>query len=78
MADVVKMFYKVKVTEADQHYLRFLWWPDANLTKEPVDYCMTVHLFRGASSHAGYSNFAMKRTANDYEEECGSDIWRTL
>ena len=77
MADVEKMFYQVKVTEPDQNYLRFLWWPDSDLTKEPVDYCMTVHLFGGASS-PGCSNFALKRTADDHEEEFGSDIADTL
>ena len=77
MADVEKMFYQVKVTKPDQNYLRFLWWPDSDLTKEPVDYCMTVHLFGGASS-PGCSNFALKRTADDHEEEFGSDIADTL
>ena len=49
----------------------FLWWPDSNLTKEPVDYCMTVHLFGGASS-PGCSNFALKCTVDDHKEEFGS------
>ena len=77
MADVEKMFYQVKVTEPNQNYLRFLWWPDSDLTKEPVDYRMTVHLFGGASS-PGCSNFALKRTADDHEEEFRSDIAVTL
>ncbi|XP_028406789.1 uncharacterized protein LOC114529231 [Dendronephthya gigantea] len=77
MADVEKMFYQVKVTESDRNYLRFLWWPDSDLTKEPVDYCMTVHLFGGASS-PGCANFALKRTADDHEKEFGADIANTL
>ena len=77
MADVEKMFYQVKVTEPDQNYLRFLWWPDSDLTKEPVDHHTTVHLFGGASS-PGCSNFALKRTADDHEEEFGTDIADTL
>ena len=77
MADVEKMFYQVKVTEPDQNYLRFLWWPDSDLTKEPVDHRMTVHLFGGASS-PGCSNFALKSTADDHEEEFGTDIADTL
>jgi hypothetical protein len=77
MADVEKMFYQVKVTEPDQNYLRFLWWPDSDLTKEPVDYRMTVHLFGGASS-PGCSNFALKRTADDHEQEFGPEIADTL
>ena len=38
---------------------------------------MTVHLFGGASS-PGCSNFAPKRTADDHEEEFGTDIADTL
>ena len=77
MADVEKMFYQVKVTEPDQNYLRFLWWPDSDLTKEPVDHRVTVHLFGGPSS-PGCSNFALKRNADDHEEELGTDIADTL
>ena len=77
MADVEKIFYQVKVTEPDQNYLRFLWWPDSDLTKEPVDHRMTVHLFGGASS-PGCSNFSLKRTADDHEEKFGTDIADTL
>ena len=38
---------------------------------------MTVHLFGGASS-PGCSNFSLKRTADDHEEEFGTDIADTL
>ena len=37
MADIEKMFYQVKVKKADQDFLRFLWWPNGNLTKEPEE-----------------------------------------
>ena len=62
MADVEKMFFQVKVKTEDQNFFRFLWWPDGDLTQEPQEYCMTVHLF-GAGSSPGCSNFALKRTA---------------
>ena len=62
MADIEKMFYQVKVKKADQDFLRFLWWHNGILTKEPEEYCMTVHLFGGGSS-PGCSNFALKCTA---------------
>ena len=35
MADIEKMFYRAKVKKADQDFLRFLWWPNGILTKEP-------------------------------------------
>ena len=33
---------------------------------------MTVHLFRAVSS-PGCFNFALKTTADDFEEECGNE-----
>ena len=71
MADVEKMFFQVKVKKEDQNFFRFLWWPDGNLTQEPQEYCMIVHLF-GAGSSPGCSNFALKRTAEDGEKEFGA------
>ena len=44
------MFYQVRVRPSDRNYLRFLWWPDGNLEKEPEEYKMSVHLFGGAPS----------------------------
>ena len=70
MAYIEKMFFQVKVMKEDQDYLRFLWWPNGDLTQEPQEYCMTAHLF-GAGSSPGFSNFALKRTAEDGEGEFG-------
>ena len=77
MADIEKMFYQVKVKKADQDFLRFLWWHNGILTKEPEEYCMTVHLFGGGSS-PGCSNFALKCTAEDGENEFGVKASETV
>ena len=77
MADVEKMFFPVKVKKEDQNFFRFLWWPGGDLTQEPQEYCMTVHLF-GAGSSPGCSNFALKRAAKDGEEEFGARAAKTL
>ena len=77
MADIEQMFYQVKVKEEDQNFLRFLWWPDGDFTAEPEEYCITVHLF-GAASSPGCSNYALKHTADEYEEECGAEAADTL
>ena len=37
-----------------------------------VEYRITVHLF-GAVSSPGCSNFALKTTADDFEDECGNE-----
>ena len=77
MADIEKMFFQVKVKKKDQDFLRFLWWPDGELSQEPQEYCMTVHLF-GAGSSPGCSNFALKRTAEDGEIEFSARAAETL
>ena len=64
MSDIESMFYQVRVPPSDCNYLRFLWWPDGDLNKDPEEYQMLVHLFGGASSPS-CANFALKKTAED-------------
>ena len=68
---------QVRVRKEDQSFLRFLWWPDGDLQKEAEEYCMTVHLF-GAVSSPACANYALKRTADDNEDEYGSEAANTL
>ena len=70
MADIESMFLQVHVTEHCRDLLRFLWWEDCDLNKEPGRYRMTVHLL-GAGSSPGCCNFALKKTADDHEQEFG-------
>ena len=65
IADIEAMFYQVKVPEKFQDYLRFLWWPDGDLSLEPVDQQMCVHLF-GATSSPSCSNYALRQTAEKF------------
>ena len=37
------MFHQVMVDPKDVDALRFLWWPDDDLSKLPVEYRMKVH-----------------------------------
>ena len=69
--DIEKMFYQVYVNKEHRNLLRFLWWEEGDLNRDPVEYRMTVHLF-GATSSPGCANAALKTTANDAELECGS------
>ena len=71
MCEIEGTFHQVKVKEEYRDLLQFLSWEDGNLTKEPKVYRMTVHLF-GATSSPGCANFALKSTANDFEEEFGA------
>ena len=65
MADVEQMFHQVRVAPDDCHALRFLWWEDGDLAKNPVDHQMLVHLF-GATSSPCCASFALKKTARDF------------
>ena len=70
--DVEGMFHQVYVSPDHRNLLRFLWWSDGNIDSQPAEFRMTVHLF-GATSSPGCANFALKRTADDFEELCGSE-----
>ena len=71
------MFYQVRVPPADQDAFRFLWWPDGDLSEEPVDHRMEVHLF-GATSSPSCSNFALRRTADDNKGEFADEVVKTV
>ena len=77
MADIEKMFYQVRVPTEHHDYLRFLWWPNGDLSKDPIDHQMCVHLF-GATSSPSCCNFALRKAAEDHQEEFGQDAARTL
>ena len=65
-------FHQVKVDVQHCNFLRFLWWDNPELKGDPIEFRMTVHLF-GATSSPGCANFALKTTADQYEETCGSE-----
>ncbi|CAC5383577.1 unnamed protein product [Mytilus coruscus] len=73
ICDIEQMFLQFNVNKDQRDYLRFLWWKDDNLHGDPIEYRMNVHLF-GAASSPGCANFGLKRVADDYEDEFGSDI----
>ncbi len=68
--DIEGMFHQVTVRKQDRNYLRFLWSPRADLSSEPHEYRMTVHLF-GATSSPGCAMYALKATADKFQEDCG-------
>ena len=72
MCDLKAMFHQVKVNLEDRNFLRFFWWEDGNLNKTPVMYRMSSHLF-GATSSPGCANVGLRKTADDYENDCGAE-----
>jgi hypothetical protein len=64
MADIQSMFYQVRVPTTQRNLLQFLWWPDGNLSTEPISYQMTVHPFGGVWSPSACS-YALQKAARD-------------
>ena len=62
VADIKSMFFQILVEEGDRDVFRFLWFPDNDFDREPVDYQMQVHLF-GATSSPSVAAYALRRTA---------------
>ena len=81
IADIEAMFHQVKVKDEDRNSLRFLWWPDGDMSCEAREYCMTVHLFGGTSSPS-CAAFSLRRTAEDhttdYSENTIQSVYRNF
>jgi len=60
--------FQVHVAPRDRDCLRFLWWPEVDISKDPVIYRMKVHLF-GATSSPGCAAFYLRRVAKDFGAE---------
>lgn len=65
MCDIEKMFHQFKVQKTDRDYLRFLWWKNGDLSTQPQEYRMTVHLF-GAVSSPGCANYGLKHLPKEH------------
>ena len=77
MVDIQTMFHQVQVTQEDQDTLRFLWWPEGNLSKLPMSYKMTVHLFGGTWSPS-CCTYALRRVAKDNAGSCSPATLETI
>ncbi|XP_038063112.1 uncharacterized protein LOC119733815 [Patiria miniata] len=72
ICDVEQMFYQFKVNAEHRNFLRFLWWDNGSFEGDPQVFRMKVHLF-GATSSPGCANFGLRRIADDFESELGSE-----
>ncbi|XP_072043021.1 uncharacterized protein [Amphiura filiformis] len=70
MADVEQMFYQVRVPQDDSDMLRYLWWPNGDTAQDLKTYRMRVHVF-GATSSPSVASYALKKAANDNEQDHG-------
>lgn len=71
VCDIEGMYHQVRIVPEHRNYMRFLWFEDDNLDY-PVEFRMRVHVF-GATSSPGCANYALKLSADLYEERCGPE-----
>ena len=76
-SDIEAMFYQVLVPKEDCDCMRYYWWKDGDLSKDPIVYRMKVHVF-GAVSSPACSNYALRSTAIGKNEEYGEEITECL
>ncbi|XP_042220387.1 uncharacterized protein LOC121865127 [Homarus americanus] len=68
MADVEAMYHQIHVAPEHRDALRFLWWENGDLSREPVTYRMKVHIFGGVWSPS-CAPYALRRTFQDHRSE---------
>ncbi|KAA3671009.1 uncharacterized protein DEA37_0007414, partial [Paragonimus westermani] len=67
-ADIEEIIMQVGVPKRDRGALRFLWWPDNDVSADPVEYQMVAHPF-GATSSPFCASYALRRMAEDFGSE---------
>lgn len=72
LADIQQMFYCFQVQQDHRNYLRFLWYKDNDMTKEIIDYRMTVHVF-GNSPSPAVAIYGLRRAIKEGAQEHGTD-----
>eukprot|EP00794_Sanderia_malayensis_P021143 gene21143-biopygen14691 len=77
IANVEAMFHQVRVKEDDVSALRFLWFPNGDLSKDPEERQMLVHLFGGIWSPS-CATFALQKTAEDHKAHCKDSVISTV
>ena len=77
MGDIKGMFHQVRVPVADRDALRFLWWPNHDVSLEPIAFRFKVHLF-GAISSPSICNYALQQTALRNQQAFSSDVVETI
>ncbi|XP_072050041.1 uncharacterized protein [Amphiura filiformis] len=73
MADIESMYYQVCVPPESKDLLRYLWWPNGDLTQDPQEYRLKVHVF-GAISSPTCANYALRRCAMDNADKYDTHV----
>ena len=63
--------------EAQQDFLRFLWWPGGDTSRPLEEYKMGVHIL-GAASSPSVCNFGLEKAADYAEVQYGIEVANTI
>ena len=77
MGDLECMFYQVRVLVSQRDLLRFLWWPQGDVSKDMVECRMHTHIF-GASSSPAVAKYALRKTMLDNAENFSPEALMTV
>ena len=75
--EIEVMFHQVMVEPKDADALRFIWRPDDDLSKQPVEYRMRVHLF-GSTSSPSCASFGLRKAAQDNAGDFDHEVVDTV
>ncbi len=77
IGDIEAMFFQIQVPPDQHDFLRFLWWPNGDLSQPLEEYRMSVHTF-GAISSPSIANYALKDTANTADTKYDAIVGHTI
>ena len=65
VSGIEAMFHQVRVDpKGPRRPIRFVWWPDGDMSQSPIDFRMLVHVF-GATSSPSCPCFCLIQAAED-------------
>ena len=77
VADIEAIFNQVKVKPEDRKSLKFLWWPDGNMSRSPKVYQTTIHLF-GCTSSPSCAAICLREAARRFGSDFSSGVSKVV
>lgn len=72
-ADIKSFFYQVRVTPKHRSRLHYWWYPEGDITKEPIEHRLAVHAF-GCTSSPAVCTYALRKHAENCRGDFADDI----